>query len=49
MAVKVTAWPLTDVGLLEFTPVVVAKPLIVMEKFWVPFGAMPLETVVVPV
>jgi hypothetical protein len=40
---------LTEVGLLEPIVVVVANPLIVMEKFWVPSGKMPLLTVVVPV
>jgi hypothetical protein len=40
---------LAEIGLLEPTPVVVANPLIVMEKGWVPAGATPLLTVVVPV
>lgn len=40
---------MAEVGLLDPTPVVVANPLIVMEKGWVPFGDTPLLTVVVPV
>lgn len=46
---NVTSWPTAEVGLLDPMAVVVANPLIVIEKFWVPFGAMPLLTVVVPV